>query len=109
MDSERQCKINFAPLTLQRKTEITPPSEFASPVLWKRARRAAPQRNDCCDHQLTYSRTAPRVRRRSLGTARQGGADRGRDHRNRCAGPGRFGAVRAVRTARLNAASPGDS
>ena len=54
------------------------------------------------------SRTAPRVRRRSLGTARQGGADRGRDHRSRCASPGRFGALRAVRTARLNAAPPDD-
>ena len=71
-------------------------------------RRAARQRNDRCDHQLTYPRTAPRARRHSLGTARQGGADRREDHRNRCAGPDRFGALRAVSTARLSAAPPDD-
>jgi hypothetical protein len=70
--------------------------------------RAARPRNDRCDHRLTYPRTAPRARRHSLGTARQGGADRREDHRNRCAGPDRFGALRAVSTARLSAASPDD-
>jgi len=67
--------------------------------------RAARQRTDWRDYQLTYPRNAPHARRHPFGTARQGGADRGQDHRNRCASPGRSGAPRAVSTARLSAAS----
>jgi serine/threonine protein kinase len=67
---------------------------------------------DSATTAATTSSPTPGPRRVSGGAPSvlrgKGGADRGRDHRNRCAGPDRFGALRAVRTARLNAASPDD-